>query len=108
MSFNITELIENVKGWSVAKELADADPIKQMQKLNEEWGELNAGKAKGDTAKLYDSIGDVFVVLIILSQQMKFEKIERLIDPTVNGFGYYPKNEVTTDLLLLYGMKEIV
>ncbi|HEN7824083.1 phosphoribosyl-ATP diphosphatase [Streptococcus agalactiae] len=107
MSFNITELIENVKGWSVAKELADADSIKQMQKLNEEWGELNAGKATGDTAKLYDSIGDVFVVLIILSQQMKFEKIERLIDPTVNGFGYYPKNEVTTDLLLLYGVKEI-
>ncbi|MBF7094283.1 MazG-like family protein [Streptococcus sp. HF-1907] len=105
MSFN--ELVENVKGWSTAKELDKASPLKQMQKLNEEWGELNAGKAKTDQDKLNDSIGDVLVVLTILSQQMKFEKIERLINPTLTGVGHYIKDEVSTDLLLLYGSKEI-
>lgn len=99
MSFS--ELIENIKNWSAAKGLDAADPQKQMQKLNEEWGELNAGKAKADQAKLNDSIGDVVVVLTILAQQMKFEKIERLVDPTQNGAGYYIQNEVATDLLLL-------
>lgn len=101
------DLIENVKGWSVDKELYNAEPLKQMQKLNEEWGELNAGKAKGDTAKLYDSIGDVVVVLTILSQQMKFIEINRLIDPTKSSFGKYSKDDISTDLLLLYGAKEI-
>lgn len=105
MTFN--ELIENVKDWSIAKELDKANPLKQMQKLNEEWGELNAGKAKADQDKLNDSIGDVLVVLTILSQQMKFEKVERLINPTLTGFGHYIKDEVSTELLLLYGSKEI-
>ena len=36
MKFN--ELIENVKGWSTAKELDKASPLSQMLKLNEEWG----------------------------------------------------------------------
>lgn len=35
---NFNELIENVKGWSTAKELDKANPLKQMQKLSEEWG----------------------------------------------------------------------
>lgn len=38
MKFN--ELIENVKGWSTAKELDKASPLSQMLKLNEEWGSL--------------------------------------------------------------------
>lgn len=104
---NFNELIENVKGWSTAKELDKANPLKQMQKLSEEWGELNAGKVKTDKDKLNDSIGDVLVVLTILSQQIKFDKIEQLIDPRITGFGHYIKNEVSTELLLLYGAKEI-
>lgn len=105
MDFN--QLIENVKDWSAAKGLDNADPLKQMQKLNEEWGELNEGKAKGNTAQITDSIGDVLVVLTILAQQMKFEKIERLVNPNINGFAHYEKNEVSTDVVLLYGTQEI-
>lgn len=105
MSFK--QLIENVKRWSSDKELDKSSPLKQMQKLNEEWGELSAGKAKTDQDKLNDSIGDVLVVLTILSQQMQFEKIERLIDPSITGVGGYIKDEVSTDLLLLYGTKEV-
>lgn len=105
MTFN--ELIENVKGWSTAKEIDKASPLAQMLKLNEEWGELNAGKAKSDKPKLEDSIGDVLVVLIILSQQMQFENIEQLVDPTQSGYGQYTPKDVSTDMLLLYGAKEI-
>lgn len=105
MEFN--QIIENVQGWSTARGLNEADPVKQMQKLNEEWGELNQGKAKGDVAQIKDSIGDVLVVMTILSQQMRFEKIERLINPSANGFNHYEQNEVSTDLLVLYGSKEI-
>lgn len=55
----IDELIENIKGWSATKGIDKADPLKQMQKLNEEWGELNEGKAKGNTEQIKDSIGEV-------------------------------------------------
>ena len=104
---SLTNLIENVQGWSAAKGLDKAEPIKQMQKLNEEWGELNAGKAKSDKVKLIDSIGDVMVVLTILSQQMKFERIEQLVEPTQHSKALYKANDVETDYLLLYGGKEI-
>ena len=46
MKFN--ELIENVKGWSTAKELDKASPLSQMLKLNEEWGELNGATVRKD------------------------------------------------------------
>lgn len=105
MEFN--QIIENVKGWSIAKGLDGADPLKQMQKLNEEWGGLNEGKAKGNTAQITDSIGDVLVVLTILAQQMKFEKIEWLINPKVHGVEHYVSSDVSVDMLLLYGTKEI-
>lgn len=49
MKFN--ELIENVKGWSTAKELDKASPLSQMLKLNEEWGELNGATVRKDKSK---------------------------------------------------------
>ena len=36
MKFN--ELVENVKGWSTAKELDKASPLSQMLKLNDQCG----------------------------------------------------------------------
>lgn len=100
MEFN--ELVENVKAWSIAKGLDKAEPIKQMQKLSEEWGELNQAKAKSNPEQLKDSIGDVLVVLIILSQQLNFEDINKL----VNANFYEDKNEISvasTDKMLLIG-----
>lgn len=104
---SLTDLIKNVKKWSMDRGLDKASPIKQMQKLSEEWGELNAGEAKSNQEKIIDSIGDVMVVLTIISQQMKFEKIERLVDPTQHSKALYKANDVETDYLLLYGGKEI-
>lgn len=107
MKFN--ELVENVKVWSVAKGLDKAEPIKQMQKLSEEWGELNQAKAKSNPEQLKDSIGDVLVVLIILCQQLNFEDINNLVDVSIykeraeqlNLFG------ASTDKSLLLGTSEV-
>ncbi|MBO8083750.1 MazG-like family protein [Streptococcus suis] len=72
----ITDLIENVKDWSSAKGLDKAEPLKQMLKLFEEFGELNAGIAKNNTTLIKDSIGDVMVVLTILCQQLNLDARE--------------------------------
>ncbi|CYX37199.1 hypothetical protein HO779_01405 [Streptococcus suis] len=72
----ITDLIENVKGWSAAKGLDKSDARKQMLKLFEEFGELNAGIAKNNTTLIKDSIGDVMVVLTILCQQLNLDARE--------------------------------
>ena len=79
MKFN--ELIENVKGWSTAKDLDKASPLSQMLKLNEEWGELNGATVRKDKEKIADSVGDMMVVLttflksICLSIQMRMDSI---------------------------------
>ncbi|MHC3753067.1 MazG-like family protein [Streptococcus suis] len=72
----ITDLIENVKDWSSAKGFDKSDARKQMLKLFEEFGELNAGIAKNNTTLIKDSIGDVMVVLTILCQQLNLDARE--------------------------------
>lgn len=64
---NITEKIEE---WAVARNLHTADPTKQTLKLGEEFGELCQGLAKGREADVKDAIGDMVVVLTILSMQL--------------------------------------
>ena len=44
-----------------------------MLKLVEEVGELAQGLAKGNLDQVIDSIGDVYVVLTILSMQMDLD-----------------------------------
>ncbi len=106
---NFNELVENVKAWSVAKGLDKAKPIKQMQKLSEEWGELNQAKAKSNPEQLKDSIGDVLVVLIILGQQMDLKDINKLVD--ANLYKDAPEQKglfgASTDELLLLGTAEV-
>ncbi len=74
MSFS--ELIGNVQKWSSAKGLDKSDARKQMLKLFEEFGELNAGIAKNNTTLIKDSIGDVMIVLTILCQQLNLDARE--------------------------------
>lgn len=66
----MNELTEKIKRWAKDRNLDTADPHKQMLKLMEEVGELAEGMAKGDEWKTADSIGDVHVVLTILSMQL--------------------------------------
>lgn len=63
-------LIKNIEQWATERNLHTADPTKQMLKLGEEYGELCAGLARNDEWETADAIGDMFVVLTILSMQL--------------------------------------
>ncbi|SET76481.1 Phosphoribosyl-ATP pyrophosphohydrolase [Oceanobacillus limi] len=67
---NLTELTEQIEQWAKERNLDTADPNKQMLKLGEEFGELCQGMAKDNMDQVIDSIGDMFVVMTILSRQL--------------------------------------
>lgn len=66
----ITELTARIEEWAIERGLDTADPAKQMLKLGEEYGELCQGLAKDMPDQVEDSIGDMYVVLTILSLQL--------------------------------------
>src|SRR5690625_2947557 len=68
----IDGLTESIEEWARERDLDSADPNKQMLKLMEEVGELAEGMAKDDMDITIDSIGDIYVVLTILSKQLGF------------------------------------
>lgn len=68
-----------IRQWSIDRNLHTADPNKQALKLGEEFGELFEGLAKGNLALTKDAIGDMYVVLTVMSQQLGFT-IEECID----------------------------
>lgn len=71
-----TELIRN---WSIYRNLHTADPHKQALKLGEEFGELFEGLAKGREDLTKDALGDMYVVMTIMAQQLGFT-IEECIE----------------------------
>jgi NTP pyrophosphatase (non-canonical NTP hydrolase) len=72
-----TELIEH---WARNRGLDAADPTKQMLKLAEEFGELAQGMAKDKPDQVKDSIGDMYVVMTILSLQLGLDISECIRD----------------------------
>lgn len=68
-----------IKQWAIERNLHTADPHKQMLKLMEEVGELAEALAKNDERAIPDAIGDIYVVLTILSLQLGHD-IETCID----------------------------
>lgn len=65
------ELTAQIKDWAIERKLHDADPHKQILKLGEEFGELCQALAKNrKPAAIKDAIGDMYVVLAILSMQL--------------------------------------
>ena len=66
----ITELTARIEQWAKERNLHTADPAKQMLKLGEEFGELCQGMAKNKPDQIEDSIGDMYVVMTILSMQL--------------------------------------
>lgn len=79
MNFDINKLTIQIKEWAEERGLHNADPNKQMLKLMEEVGELAEGMAKGNSLEAFDAIGDIYVVLTILSMQLGFD-VEGCID----------------------------
>jgi NTP pyrophosphatase (non-canonical NTP hydrolase) len=66
-------LTKKIKQWAIDRNLHTASPINQMLKLLEESGELASGIAKNNKDVIIDSIGDIFVVLTILSMQLDLD-----------------------------------
>ena len=66
----ITELTARIEEWARERGLDTTSPDKQMLKLGEEYGELCQGLAKNRPDQVKDSIGDMYVVLTILSLQL--------------------------------------
>lgn len=66
----ITELTARIEEWAKERNLHTAEPAKQMLKLGEEFGELCQGMAKNKPDQIEDSIGDMYVVMTILSMQL--------------------------------------
>ena len=67
---DLNKITANIEKWATDKDLDVAQPEKQMLKMMEEVGELAQGLAKGNRDQVIDSVGDVYVVLTILSMQM--------------------------------------
>ncbi|HJA91322.1 MAG TPA: MazG-like family protein [Candidatus Jeotgalibaca merdavium] len=67
MMQHLTELIRQ---WAEERNLQNAKANKQVIKLGEEFGELCQGMAKDNAVQVYDSIGDMYVVLTILCMQL--------------------------------------
>jgi len=63
-------LTYRIKAWAEKRNLDTADPNKQILKLGEEFGELCEGLAKNKPEDVQDAIGDMYVVLTILSMQL--------------------------------------
>lgn len=61
---------EDIRNWAADRNLIEgSDPKSQMLKLSEEMGELAGALARGKEAEADDAIGDMVVVLTILSAQ---------------------------------------
>lgn len=82
--------------WAVERGLDNPEnATKQLTKAMEELGELSAGINKQDRDKQIDSLGDLQVVLIILSMQLgidyneslssAYEVIKNRTGKTING-----------------------
>lgn len=66
----MNELTKKVEQWAMARDLHTADPYKQMLKLFEEVGELASSLARGDKEGAKDDLGDIQVVVDVLSMQL--------------------------------------
>lgn len=71
-------MIEKIQQWVTDRNLHTADPRVQMCKTVDELGELATGINKGNTDLQKDSIGDVVVTLICISQQLGHDFTECL------------------------------
>ena len=73
---DLTQLIKNIENWAEARNLiTGSTPKKQFIKLMEEFGELCSGVSKNKIDVVKDSIGDCFVVMVILAAQRKKDEM---------------------------------
>ena len=72
----LTQFIKNIENWAEDRNLIEGStPKKQFIKLMEEFGELCSGVSKNKIDVVKDSIGDCFVVMVILAAQRKKDEM---------------------------------
>ena len=64
------KVIQEIKQWAKDRNLHEQDPKVQLSKLMEESGELARAILKEEINEQIDAIGDITVVLIVLSMQL--------------------------------------
>lgn len=72
-----------IEKWAITRGLDKADANRQMLKLIEEVGELASSIARNKKDGIVDSIGDAYVVLVILSMQLGLD-IDECIEAAYN------------------------
>lgn len=72
-SEEIEDITELIKKWATERDLMFGQPTAQMVKLMEEVGELANGVNKDREGQIIDSIGDIYVVLVILCMQLDLD-----------------------------------
>ena len=70
---DLNKLTSAIKLWSVDRNLHTQDPTKQALKSLEELGEMAKALLKNDQEELIDAVGDTYVTLVILCQQLGIE-----------------------------------
>lgn len=80
-------ITKKIEQWAMARDLHTADPNKQILKLGEEFGELCEAMAKNRPMDVVDAIGDMYVVLTILSMQLG-EDINRCVEHAYREIEY--------------------
>lgn len=70
---DIEDITELIKKWATERDLMFGQPTAQMVKLMEEVGELANGINKDREGQIIDSIGDIYVVLVILCMQLDLD-----------------------------------
>jgi NTP pyrophosphatase (non-canonical NTP hydrolase) len=90
-------MIQNkITEWAIDRNIISPENApKQLLKLSEEVGELCSAYLKNKDAEIIDAIGDIQVVLIILSKQLgvdydkcleiAYEQIKHRTGKTING-----------------------
>lgn len=90
------KLIQQIEQWAEDRNLIrGSTPQKQMLKLMEEFGELCGGVAKNKPELIKDSIGDCFVVLVILNKQMRFMQLDKYQPEPEIDFGNTEKTLIS-------------
>ena len=85
----LTQLIKNIENWAEARNLIEGStPKKQFIKLMEEFGEICSGVSKNKIDVVKDSIGDCFVVMVILAAQRKKDEMLS-VDEIADQYSYF-------------------
>lgn len=68
--YDISNQTNKIEKWAIERNLHLSDYNKQTLKLTEEVGELASSILKDNLEETIDAIGDIYVVLVILCQQL--------------------------------------